>query len=87
MSLARRLVGYASAAFLATSCPAYAIEPGTKSCEIELSVIPKFAEEATARAACQPDGVVWADSKTGFYYPKFFAEYGKTPHSAYTCYK
>jgi len=87
MSLARPLVVYASAAFLALSCPAYAKEPGTKSSEIELGAIPTYADEATARAACQPDSVVWADSKTGFYYPKFFAEYGKTPHGAYTCYK
>ena len=43
--------------------------------------------EAAAQAACSPDGVVWADSHSGFYYPKFFPEYGKTEHGAFTCYK
>jgi hypothetical protein len=69
------------------SGPARAAEPESKGGEIELGAIPKYADEAAARAACQPDGVVWADSKTGFYYPKFLEQYGKTRHGAYTCFK
>ena len=55
--------------------------------DIALGPIPKYADENAARAACAPDGVVWADSKTGFYYPKFFSDYGKTAHGAFTCYR
>ena len=55
--------------------------------EIQLGTIPSFADENSARAACASDPVVWADTKTGFFYPKFFSEYGKTAHSAYTCLK
>jgi hypothetical protein len=54
--------------------------------EIELGDVPHFADEASALAFCKPDGVVWADRKTGFYYPKFFKDYGKTEHGTYTCY-
>jgi hypothetical protein len=75
-----------AAALLATSGIAAAGDGKSKGSEIELGAIPQFADEAAARAACQPDNVVWADTKSGFYYPKFFAEYGKTPHGVYTCY-
>ena len=57
------------------------------SSEIELGEIPHYADEDAARTACQPDSVVWADQKNGFYYPKFFSDYGKTQHGPYTCYK
>jgi hypothetical protein len=55
--------------------------------DIKLGAIPRYADEAAAREACAPDGVVWADSKTGFFYPKFSAEYGATPHGVFTCYR
>jgi hypothetical protein len=85
MSIRRSLLEFApAAAVLALACPTYA---GDVNSKIGLGAIPRYADEATAQAACQPDGVVWADSKTGFYYPKFFDEYGKTQHGAYTCYK
>jgi hypothetical protein len=77
----------AAAALLALGHPTLAGDVKTKSSEIELGAIPKYADEASAQAGCRPDSVVWADSKTGFYYPKFFAEYGATQHGAYTCYK
>ena len=54
---------------------------------IALGAVPKYSDEKSAIAACKPDAVVWADAKTGFYYPKFFADYGKTAHGAYTCYR
>lgn len=54
--------------------------------EIKLGTVPGFPSEATASAAC-PDGVVWADRKTGFYYPKFAPEYGMTLNGVFTCYK
>jgi hypothetical protein len=88
MSFGQSALRLASAAALVLSAwPADAGEVKTNGSEIELGPIPRYADEAAAQAACRPDGVVWADSKTGFYYPKFFAEYGKTPHGAYTCYQ
>ncbi len=54
--------------------------------EIKLGTIMGYPNEAAASAAC-PDGVVWADRKSGFYYPKFAPEYGVTPNGVFTCYK
>jgi hypothetical protein len=54
--------------------------------EISLGEIPRYADEAAARAACGADPVVWADRHSGFFYPKFHFDYGKTPTGAYTCY-
>jgi hypothetical protein len=74
---------------LATSLLAYAANAAdakTEKFEIDLGDVPQYADEPTALAACAPDSVVWADRKTGFYYPKFFADYGKTAHGTYTCY-
>jgi hypothetical protein len=76
----------AAAAIVALACPAAAGDVRTNS-KIELGAIPRFADETSALAACQPDNVVWADAESGFYYPKFFTEYGKTQHGAYTCYR
>lgn len=67
--------------------PARAGDAKSEKFEIDLGEIEKYADEAAALAACAPDAVVWADRKTGFYYPKFFADYGKTAHGAYTCFK
>lgn len=49
--------------------------------------IPRFADEASAQAGCRPDAVVWADRKSGFFYPKFHSDFGKTANGVYTCYK
>lgn len=53
--------------------------------EIDLGPIPQYLSEALAANACTPDGVVWTDRKTGYYYPKFVREYGKTPRGTFTC--
>jgi len=54
--------------------------------DIKLGSIPRFADEASARAGCGADPVVWADRKSGFFYPKFHPDFGKTASGAYTCY-
>ena len=54
--------------------------------EIKLGTVMGYPNEAVASAAC-PDGVVWADRKSGFYYPRFAPEYGVTPNGVFTCYK
>ena len=56
------------------------------SSEIKLGDIPRFSDEGSARAACGADPVVWADRKSGFFYPKFHPNFGKTAAGAYTCY-
>jgi hypothetical protein len=57
------------------------------SSDIPLGDIPRYKDEPSARAACGDDPVVWADSGSGFFYPKFHEDFGKTAHGAYTCYK
>ena len=57
------------------------------SSDIPLGKIPRFQDERAARAACGDDPVVWADGKSGFFYPKFHPDYGRTAHGAYTCYR
>ena len=54
--------------------------------EIKLGDLPRYASEGAARAACGNDPVVWADSHSGFFYPRFHSDFGKTPHGAFTCY-
>ena len=54
--------------------------------DIKLGDIPRYSNESAARAACGGDPVVWADNHSGFFYPKFHPDYGKTPHGAYACY-
>jgi hypothetical protein len=54
--------------------------------DIKLGDIPRYPTEAAARAACGADPVVWADSRSGFFYPKFHSDFGKTAHGAYACY-
>lgn len=53
---------------------------------ILLGDIPRYPDEATARAACGDDPVVWADRHSGFFYPKFHPDYGHTPEGVFTCY-
>ena len=78
---------------LAISCcglyPAAAAAAETKAGggEIALGPLPTFGDEGTARAACEPDAVIWADRGTGYYYPKFMPEYGKSPYGAFSCYQ
>ena len=69
--------------------PAFALAQSAKpdSSEIELGPIASFAAEDAAAKACAPDGVVWADRKTGYYYPKFAKEYGTTPRGTFSCFK
>ncbi len=55
--------------------------------EIALGAVQGFADEPTARQACTPDGIVWADRKTGFYYPRFAPEYGTSKNGVFTCLK
>ena len=57
------------------------------SSDIPLGEIPRYSDERSARAACGDDPVVWADSRSGFFYPKFHQDFGKTAHGAYTCYR
>jgi len=74
------------AAFVALALPGIAGDSNSGTAEIALGQIPRYGDESTAQAACAPDGVVWADSKTGFFYPRFHDAYGKTPHGVFTCY-
>ena len=53
--------------------------------DIKLGEIPRYGDEASARAACGKDAVVWADRHSGFFYPKFHPDYGRTAQGAYTC--
>lgn len=88
MSAKSMLPWLAAMTFLAAGlAEARAGDAGATKFEIPLGDVPHFSDEASAMAACQPDGVVWADRKTGFYYPKFYADYGKTQFGFYTCYK
>jgi len=83
-----RVAGLAAVTFLAFgTVHSLAEDAGETKFEIPLGDVPRFTDEASAVAACQPDGVVWADRKTGFYYPKFYADYGTTKFGFYTCYK
>jgi hypothetical protein len=87
MGLVTIHLNLAFAALLISIAHALAGESNADKFEIPLGEIPRFADEASARAACASDPVVWADRKSGFFYPKFFSEYGKTLHGAYTCLK
>ncbi len=81
----RVLASFAVLAAMTSSCLAGdGISPNS---DIKLGPIPHYADESAARVACKPDSVVWADQKSGFYYPKFFPEYGTTQHGTYTCYR
>ena len=70
---------------LASSTWVFAQDSKGENFEIPLGDIPHYADEQSAKKACSPDGVVWADRKNGFYYPKFFQDYGKTAYGTYTC--
>ncbi len=75
----RLLVAVALVSAVATSALA-------ASSEIPLGEIPRYSDEASARANCGNDPVVWADRKSGFFYPKFHPDFGRTAQGAYTCY-
>jgi len=79
MGILRQAAAAALVAFASSASPASAGD-------IELGPVRRFADEPSARAACAPDGVVWADSASGFFYPKFHPDYGKSPHGAFTCF-
>ncbi len=64
-----------------------AIAGGDVASEFGLGTLSSFPTEGQAKAGCGGDPVVWADPKTGFYYPKFAPEYGKSPTGSFTCYK
>ena len=84
----RRIADAAAFACLVSlSAPVMAEDLTSEKFEIELGDIPRFSDEAAALASCIPDSVVWADRKNGFYYPKFFVDYGKTTYGSYTCFK
>lgn len=55
--------------------------------EFGLGTVPGFPSEGQAQVGCGGDSVVWADRRTGFYYPKFAPEYGNSPTGSFTCYK
>ena len=42
--------------------------------KIEARRHPAYADEGDAKAACGDDPVVWADSHSGFFYPKFHSD-------------
>jgi hypothetical protein len=83
MSTAARRISFLIAGFAASFASAFASDTS----EIQLGEIPHFNDEASALAGCAPDRVVWADRKNGFYYPKFYSDYGKTAHGVFTCFK
>jgi hypothetical protein len=72
--------------FAAALASSVAIARAADDDDIKLGPVTGYATEAQASAAC-PDGVVWADRKTGFYYPKFSPDYGVTLNGTFTCYK
>ena len=55
--------------------------------EFGLGTVPGFPSEGQAQTGCGGDAVVWADRRTGFYYPRFAPEYGNSPTGSFTCYK
>ena len=75
------------ALLLGSPIQASAEDSGLPDTGIKLGPVQSFGNEGAARAACKPDGVVWADRSTGFYYPRFAPEYGSTPTGVFTCYK
>ena len=72
---------------LAAACALTWLAPAlAASDDIKLGDIPRYPDEAVAKAACGADPVVWADRHSGFFYPKFHSDFGKTAHGAYACY-
>ena len=87
--MGRTLRIVALAASLCGVVTAQAAEPEKQSIDdsgIHLGPLLTFHGEDTARAACAPDAVVWADRRTGYYYPRFMPEYGNSPDGAFACY-
>ncbi len=71
---------------LAELASAVSISASAASSEIPLGDIPRYSDDKAARAACGDDPVVWADQRSGFFYPRFHPDFGKTAHGVYTCY-
>ena len=71
---------------IAASALAGLAQAQAASDDIKLGEIPRYRDEGAARAACGDDPEVWADRHSGFFYPKFHSDFGKTPRGAYTCY-
>ena len=65
---------------------AFSTSARATSSDIPLGDIPRYPDETSAHAGCGEDPVVWADRKSGFFYPKFHPDFGKTMHGVYTCY-
>ena len=66
------------------ACPARA---GDVASEFGLGTIEGYESETSAQAHCAGDGIVWADRRTGFYYPKFTSRYGVGTTGSFTCAK
>ena len=73
--------------FILSTAMSSAQEIQSTSPEIELGPVTNYGSEAAAIKACRPSAAVWVDRKTGFYYPKFRDEYGRSPHGFFTCLK
>ena len=73
--------------FILSTAMSSAQEIQSTSPEIELGPVTNYGSEAAAIKACRPGAAVWADRKTGYYYPKFREEYGKSPRGVFTCLK
>jgi hypothetical protein len=80
------IAGVASLVLVTLASSARAGDAKSTNSDIKSGDIPEYRDEATAQAGCRPDGVVWADRRSGFFYPKFLTDYGKTPYGTYTCY-
>ena len=80
-----RLGGAACLLLLAAAMGALAENSGEADRALLLGAIPTFRSEADARAACQRDGVVWADRYSGTYYYANEAQFGVTPYGAFAC--
>ena len=72
-------------AIFALTSTCLAQEKSSKSSEIELGDVTHYRSESEAIRACSPNAAVWADRKTGYYYPRFKEEYGTSPHGFFTC--
>ena len=87
--MGRTLQIVAVAASLCGAVTAQAAQPEKRLIDdgIHLGPLSTFESEDAARATCAPDAVVWADRRTGYYYPRFMPEYGRSPDGAFACYQ
>ena len=87
MKIGLALAAISIFSFFFAASLASADDQQTDKFEIPLGDVHQYADELSAKKACGHDGVVWADRKSGFYYPKFFEDYGHTKYGFYTCHK